>query len=144
MSDPSDLDATDPDVEGDQAEQVDEDVIDGEYPPEHAVGSNERLTPAEEQVGESTRSRAAREVPEVFEADDDASYALRQLVAPGEDGLDDEDQEVALEADESGGYYDGTTQDGEEVQSAEEAAMHLTAEPPMHDSDGYVDEDDLD
>jgi hypothetical protein len=125
----------------DGAEQVDEDVLDGEYPPERPLGVDERLTAAEEQVGESARRRAAREEPDrAGRGDPDL---VGQLVAPGdEEGTDDEDQEIALEAELDDGYGDWSTQDLEEVAPAEEAAMHLTADPPMGDGDGYVDEDE--
>jgi hypothetical protein len=125
----------------DRAELVDEDVIDGEYPPEAPLGVNERPTPTEEQVGESDAQRVAREEPDRLVGDDEVGR-VGQLVAPGdEEGVDDEDQEVALEAELDEGFGDWVTQDLEEVVPAEEAAMHLTVAPPMGDGDGYVDEE---
>jgi len=75
-----------------------------------------------------------------------------RLVAPGGDEGDDEEaDEVAFEIrpgirrDQrdagdpgSGGDPFDTAQDREEVIPAEEAAMHLTDDPPMDDDDGYV------
>jgi hypothetical protein len=135
----------------DRSEEVDEEVVgDGEYPPERPVGVGERLTGAEEQVGETARRRDAREEPEASGSGDggEEEEGVGPLVAPGdEEGVDDEAQEVAVEAqvtaDEGAGWTDWTTQDREEVVPAEEAAMHLTADPPMGDGDGYVDEDDV-
>jgi hypothetical protein len=146
MSDSHDTDRQDAGLADDRAELVDEDVIDGEYPPERSLGVDEALTPAEEQVGESVRSREARTERERLTGAGAERYDLGQLVAPGgdEDGWDDEAQEIALEADEGSGLFDDMTQDREEVLPAEEAAMHLTADPPMHDSDGYVDDEDRD
>jgi hypothetical protein len=129
------------DAHDDGAEQVDEEVIDGEYPPERSLGVDERLTAGEEQVGETARRRSAREEPERPSRGD--PELVGQLIAPGdEEGADDEAQEIALEAELDEGYGDWSTQDLEEVVPAEEAAMHLTADPPMEDSDGYVDEDE--
>lgn len=58
---------------------------------------------------------------------------VRQLVAGGSgevDDADDEAAEVAWEADES-----------DDELPAEEAAMHLTDDPPIAGDDGYLDED---
>jgi hypothetical protein len=78
-----------------------------------------------------------------------------RLVAPGGDetGIDDEADEVASEVtlgvrrdqlDPSDPGFGGDLRDfpadREEVISAEEAAMHLTEDPPMDDDDGYIDE----
>jgi hypothetical protein len=65
------------------------------------------------------------------------------LVAPdGGLGEDDEAAEVAFEVREMGGAGWDMAQDMEEVQSAEEAAMHITEPPPMGDGDGYVLDDE--
>ncbi|HEX4906652.1 MAG TPA: hypothetical protein VFU93_14435 [Acidimicrobiales bacterium] len=66
---------------------------------------------------------------------------LGQLVDPGDEaGIDDEADAVAMEdrEDDPSGV-DRAPQDQGEMQPAEEAAMHLTDEPPMGDGDGYVD-----
>ncbi len=56
---------------------------------------------------------------------------VRQLVAGGSGEVaDDEAAEVAWEADES-----------DDELPAEEAAMHLTDDPPIDGDDGYLDED---
>jgi hypothetical protein len=63
-----------------------------------------------------------------------------QLVAPGdEEGIDDEPDAVArvVEGGSAAPHLDQIADD--EVVPAEEAAMHLTAEPPVGDGDGYID-----
>lgn len=66
---------------------------------------------------------------------------LGTLVDGGDEaGVDDEADAVAYEdrEDDPTGV-DRATQDLGEVQPAEEAAMHITGDPPMGDGDGYVD-----
>lgn len=125
-------------VDDNKAELLDDDVVTTDYPPERPLGVGERPTPEEEQMGDSHARRVAREEPDVGET---AEEHLGTLVAPGGDeGEDTEADEVAREA---GGlaWNEISTQDREEVRSAEEEAMHLTDEPPMGDGDGYVEED---
>src|SRR5438445_4318888 len=118
------------DFEDEQAELLDDDVLPEEYPPEQPYGVGERLTPAEEQGGESVEDRRRRERPDRLGADEDR---VGQLVAPDEEtGPDEEADEVAFEvppalrrdqrdpSDLTG--MEGT--DREEVIPAEEAAMH--------------------
>lgn len=132
----------------DESELLDDDVVPEEYPPEQPYGVNERLTPEEEQMGESFEDRTRRERPDHLGED---VGRVGTLVAPGGDeGLDTEADEVASEiaprlrrdqldpGDPTAGDY--MTQDKEEVMSAEEAAMHLADAPPMGDGDGYIDE----
>ena len=71
----------------------------------------------------------------------DRDEDLGTLVDPGDEtGVDDEADAIAMEdrEDDPSGV-DRATQDLGEVQPAEEAAMHLTADPPMGDGDGYLD-----
>jgi hypothetical protein len=139
------------DVNPDASVDLDEDEIPEEYPPEQPYGVNERLTAAEEAIGESFEDRTRRERPDHLGED---VGRVGRLVAPGGDqGIDDEADEVAeeirpgirrdqLDAGDPGfgGALDDSVQDREEVIPAEEAAMHLTEEPPMGDGDGYVTE----
>ena len=123
------------DTNNETSELVDDDVLPEEYPPERPYGVNERLTATEEQSGESLEERARRERPDRLSSDQDR---VGRLFATGdEDGVDDEGDEIAFEMPIDLTEREGT--DREEVMSAEEAAMHLTGPPPMHDSDGYVD-----
>jgi hypothetical protein len=65
---------------------------------------------------------------------------LGDLVDPTSD-VDDESDAIALEdreTDPTG--VDLATQDQGEVVPAEEAAMHLTEDPPFDASDGYVED----
>jgi hypothetical protein len=74
---------------------------------------------------------------EVSEPDDE----LGALTDAGdESGIDDEADSVAVEAREERDPLGlgRSTQDLDEVESAEEAAMHLTDDPPMDDDDGYL------
>ena len=123
----------------DEAELLDDDVVPEEYPPEQPYGVNERLTAAEEQVGESLADRVKRERPDTLGTDEGR---VGQLVAPGGEGSgDDEATEVADEIAprmrrdqrDPGDPSDDRdmTQDKEEVMPAEEAAMHLTDDPPL-------------
>jgi hypothetical protein len=123
----------------DRSELVDDEAIDGEYPPERPLGAAERPTANDEQMGDSLRRRRAREETDRSSpagADDDRVGPL--VDGADELGLDDEDQEVAIELRDEDGPYGGTILDLGEVQPAEEAAMHLTEPPPMHDDDGYL------
>ena len=139
------------DVNPDASVDLDEDALPEEYPPEQPYGVNERLTAAEEAVGESLEDRVKRERPDRLGQDEGR---VGRLVAPGGDqAADVEDAEVAeeiqlgirrdqLDAEDAGfgGDMRDAIQDREEVMPAEEAAMHLTDEPPMGDGDGYVDD----
>lgn len=75
------------------------------------------------------------------EEQQDRDQELGTLMDPGDEtGVDDEAEAIAMEDrehDASG--VDRAPQDQGEVQPAEEAAMHLTDDPPMGDGDGYVD-----
>jgi hypothetical protein len=139
------------DVNPDASVDLDDDKLPEEYPPEQPYGVNERLTAAEEEVGESLEDRTKRERPDHLGQD---VGRVGTLVAPGGDetGIDAEADEVATEVDmgirrdqlgDGVGFGTGTTRDvaqeREEVMPAEEAAMHLTDDPPM-DDDGYVQE----
>ena len=132
------------DVNPDASVDLDDDTIPEEYPPEQPYGVNERLTAAEEAVGESLEDRVKRERPDHLGEDvgrvgtlvdgggpDDEPDAVAEEVAPGlrRDQLDAEDDFTR----------ESSVQDREEVIPAEEAAMHLTEDPPMGDGDGYVD-----
>jgi hypothetical protein len=69
-----------------------------------------------------------------------ASRELGTLVDPTP-GADDEAEAVASEdreVDPAG--VDNAPQDLGEVVPAEEAAMHITEDPPMGDGDGYVED----
>jgi hypothetical protein len=129
-------------VDDNKAELLDDDVIEGDYPSDDPVAVDERLTAIEEQSGESFGHRvAAREDHREDLAENDDADRVGTLVAPDEGaGFDDEPDEVAYEVAGFGGAGWDTTQDKEEVLSAEEAAMHLTSPPPMGDGDGYVED----
>ena len=122
------------------AELLDDDVIYGEYPPDEPLGVDERLTPTEEQSGESFGHRVTREDDGDRQVD---PGRVGPLVRPGGDeyGLDSEADEVAIDLrdDHDSTLWD-VTQEKEGVEPAEVAAMHLPAPPPMHDPDGYVDD----
>ena len=136
------------DVNPDASVDLDDDTIPEEYPPEQPYGVNERLTAAEEAVGESLEDRVKRERPDNLGRD---VGRVGTLVEPGgEGGPDVEADAVASEVD-AGWRRDQldpddpvtaeqSTQDKEEVMPAEEAAMHLTDAPPMGDGDGYLDD----
>ena len=64
---------------------------------------------------------------------------MGQFVRPGDGSSDDEADEVAQLLQDDGAPRYGADRD--EVVPAEEAAMHITDPPEMHDSDGYLEED---
>ena len=133
--------------ETDQAELLDDEVVPEEVPPERPYAVDERLTPREEQGGESVGERSRRERPDRLGED---AGRVGTLVAPGGDeDVDDEADEVASEVApglrrdqlDPGTVFDrDVAQDKEEVVPAEEAAMHLTGDPPMGDGDGYLED----
>ena len=78
-------------------------------------------------------------LPDEFpEPDAPGDPRMGQFVRPGDGGSDDEADEVATLYDDNPRDFGA---DVEEVVPAEEAAMHLTDPPEMHDTDGYLDED---
>ena len=92
------------------------------------------LTAAEDAIDEPIAERHDHEQPEVWEhaerLDGDESIVGR-LVEPDQGGGPDEESDAVAEA--VGGLSD--------EMSAEEAAIHITAAPPMGDGDGYVDDE---
>jgi hypothetical protein len=118
------------------SELLDDDKLEGaQFPPDQPLGVNDRG------IGDgqdSLEERMRREVP-----DNQGSGVRREdigtLIDPTP-GVDDEPDAVATAADEDPDQLglDTTTQDLEEVEPAEEAAMHITKSPPMGDGDGYV------
>lgn len=140
----------------DTSEALDEDVLVDEgtggtgdpvgdllYPPERPLGVDQYgTTPAEEQTGEPLDERARRDLPDRStewnrsEADQDVDeWPIGRLVEPGadDDGLD----LIDIEAEAIASRADIDERD----LSAEEAAVHLTADPPLGDlGDGYLEE----
>lgn len=119
------------------SESLDDDKLDGvQIPPDRPLGAEDRgVTDVEDSLDERRR----REIPEA--AGGGGRDEVGALVDDaGEGGIDAEPGAVAREAREEHDQLGlGTTaQDLEEAQPAEEAAMHLTEEPPMGDGDGYV------
>lgn len=140
------------------SELLDDDKLPAEYPPDRPLGVDEYgVTAAEEEIGEPLAERVAREEPDFVPDDDDSDYGapVGVLVEP-DGGIVDRDfeadavameagpppGELALDADDIS-FGDDTLRDvaqereGTEL-SAEEAAMHITAPPPLGDGDGYL------
>ena len=145
------------DFNNEESQLLDDDVLPEEFPPDRPLGVNERLTPEEEQVGESLADRVAREEPDPLAQvlDEEAEAPeVGTLVRPGGDeGLDVEGDEVAVavlgedlgalsEDDLVSGNADlrDVAQERMHTAPAEEAAMHLTDDPPMGDGDGYLED----
>src|SRR4051794_40282489 len=105
------------DENNDQAELLDEDVLPEAYPPERPYGVHERLTPAEEQGGESVEERARRERPDRLGSDQ--GRVGRLFARDDDEAVDDESDEVAFEMPID--LTDRETTDREEVMGAEEA-----------------------
>ena len=72
--------------------------------------------------------------------DDDVGGDVGPLVELDEGGgPDDTAEAVAIEIDDRGDATLGDiATERDDVESAEEAAMHLTSDPPMDDDDGYL------
>jgi hypothetical protein len=121
------------------SELLDDDKLDGmQFPPDQPLGVNDRGIDESE---DSVEERRRRELPDRQGHDDRGEIGT--LVDQAEDGIvDDEADAVATEArydrDQLG--RDVSVQDLEEVQPAEEAAMHLTEDPPYDADDGYVED----
>jgi hypothetical protein len=124
------------------AEDLDDDSqVGAAYPPDQPLGVKEYgITPAEDLVPEPLAERVAREEPDVSEADIDERLADDdELLRPVGRLADSLDTDVPgfddLEADAvAGSVIDGELDD----ETAEEAAMHITADPPMgEEHDGY-------
>lgn len=135
------------------SELLDDDKLPAEYPPDEPLGVFEdELTVRGQQTDEPLEERVLREEPEVWEREP-VDEPVGHLVEPESgQGLDLTKEAVAsvveggsppddLDADDLAAG-DTTTRDvaTERVDdlSAEEAAMHLTDDPPMGDGDGYL------
>jgi hypothetical protein len=139
------------------SELLDDDKLPEEYPPDRPLGVEDPdVIPDHLALGDTVAERAAREEPDTLGPPAGDGGHVGHLVEPdqgmGPDveadavaSLAEEELDGALAEDDIVGG-DPTTRDVAteryEDESAEEAAMHLTDPPPMHDSDGYVDDDD--
>lgn len=112
-------------VADDEVFQDDDIVV---TPPDEPMAVEEYgVTPAEEIFDEPLAERVAREVPDRQPVTD--GEEVGRLVEPDEGARTDvEDETLATAA-------------GERELSAEEAAVHRTAAPPMGDGDGYLEDE---
>ena len=143
------------------SELLDDDKLPPNYPPDEPLGVDQYgVTPAEEEVDEPLAERVAREEPDLLPDEDESEYGapVGVLVEPDQ-GVIDRDLEadaVAMEAGRPPGdlpidpddiaFGDDTLRDVAQERenpelSAEEAAMHVTAPPPMGDGDGYLEDE---
>ncbi len=135
------------------SELLDDDKLPPEYPPDEPLAVfDDELTVRGQQTDEPLEERVQREEPEVWEQEL-PDEPVGHLVEPeAELGPDLTKETVAravggdpatdqLDADDLASG-DSTTRDvaTERIDdlSAEEAAVHLTEDPPMGDGDGYV------
>jgi hypothetical protein len=124
--------------EDDLSERTDSDKLESgmRYPPDQPLGANDRgVTDASDSVDERRR----RENPDRWRGRNTGDVGAI-VDDHDESGVDDESELVAMEAREERDPLGlgRSTQDLEEVEPAEEAARHLTEDPPMDDDDGYV------
>jgi hypothetical protein len=150
----SDANTTD---DANASELLDDDKLPAEYPPDEPMGVEEYGTTAAEQaVPEPLDERVLREEPDQPLATtptvDDQVGRLVDL-EPGQEldltaeavarEVDDVDASDLAASDLTSG--DPTRRDVAQERTgalpAEEAAMHLTEDPPMGDGDGYVDDE---
>ena len=107
------------------SEELDDDKIEEEYPPERPLGVEDYgTTPAEEAWDEPLEERLAREEPDVLVPEDESL----ELVQPDEGAHTDvEPDEVATLVDHAGDTtLDDVAQEREGAPPAEEAALHVT------------------
>ena len=106
------------------SEELDDDKIEEEYPPERPLGVEDYgTTPAEEAWDEPLEERLAREEPDVLAPEDESL----ELVQPDEGAhTDDEPDEVASLVGSDDETLDDVAQEHEGAVPAEEAALHLT------------------
>jgi len=134
-------DATIPVSQDDKSEQLDDDKLTGDFPPDEPVGVDEYgITPMEQRIDEPIEERVLREQPEV--TDIGQAPEAGRLVAPDAGmGPDDEAAAVATAVGGVPGEQltpddiaigDSTTRDTaterETDLSAEEAAVHVVDE----------------
>ena len=123
--------------DGNLSELLDDDKLEGmQFPPDRPLGVDDQG------IGDgqdSLEERMRREVPET-DGLGERREGVGSIIDPTAD-VDDEPDAVAMEAREEPDPLglDTTAQDLEEIQPAEEAAMHITKAPRMGDGDGYVD-----
>jgi hypothetical protein len=120
------------------SELLDDDKLeDAHYPPDRPLGVDDR---GATDTQDSVEERARREIPE-GQGSGRRREDVGTLIDPTPD-VDDESDAVATAVEEHPDRFDldTTAQDLEEVEPAEEAAMHITKAPPMGDGDGYIDE----
>lgn len=121
------------------SELTDDDKLGGEqYPPDRPLGAEDR---GMDDSQDSVVERMRRENPDRWQARDrgEVGHLVDQA---DESGVDDETDAVATEARDERDRLDRDVapQDLEEIDPAEEAAVHRTDDPPMGDGDGYVED----
>ena len=122
-----------------RSELLDDDKLDGiQYPPDRPLGATDRGSDESE---DSVTERHRREIPDRLPGDHTRDVGT--IVDDASDGVvDDEGDAVAHEAarDRDRLGRDVSVQDLEEVPAAEEAAMHITEDPPFDADDGYLED----
>jgi hypothetical protein len=106
------------------SEELDDDKLGGEFPPEEPLAVDDYgTTPAEEAWDEPLEERIAREEPDVLAPPDEGL----ELVQPDEGAhTDTEPDEVASLVDHQDDTLDDVAQEHEGAVPAEEAALHIT------------------
>lgn len=137
------------------SELLDDDVLPDEYPPERPLGVEDPGVTADHgALGDTLGERIAREEPEVGGPPSSDDGAVGRLVEPDQGlGPDTEADLVAstVDAEVEGALAVGDPTAGDETlrdvatersddRSAEELAMHVTADPPLLEDDSYLDE----
>lgn len=136
------------------SELLDDDKLPEEYPPDRPLGVEDAdVIPDHMALGDTVAERNARQEPDTLGPPPEDAGEVGQLVEPDQGmGPDEEGDAVAAEVEDRGADLsvddlvggDSTTRDVAteryEHETAEEQAMHVTDPPPMHASDGYVDD----
>lgn len=141
------------------AETLDADKLNEQFPPDHLMGVNQYgVTASEELVDEPLQERISREQPEpTVPAGDAEDLTVGTLVDTDEGAGPDLEKDAVASERRTQPFRSGDHRDAGDIaigdddlrdvgtervddMTGEEAAMHLTDAPPMHDTDGYLDE----
>ncbi|MEX2659960.1 MAG: hypothetical protein WD232_09695 [Acidimicrobiales bacterium] len=138
------------------SELLDDDKLPEEYPPDRPLGVEDPGVTADHgATGDSHRERVAREEADSTAPPSPDDDAIAHLVAPDEGTVPDLEEDVVATAvgdDDIGAEDPGDVTGGADTtrdvatervddRSAEELAVHDTADPPVREGDSYLDDE---
>lgn len=137
------------------SELLDDDKLGEEYPPERPLGVEDQGVTADHgAIGDSLAERVAREVPDAVPPPTSDDGAVGHLLEPDEGSAPDIEADVvatALGEDDLGALDAGDIAAGTDTdrdvateriddRTAEELAVHVTEDPPLVETDSYLDD----